>query len=71
MQFDLFEIKHVARQNIQIPMFRNFQNKEGLGLGGRGPIFSIKREGLLKIGGGYFLKKGVSLIFIITSPFQC
>ena len=37
-----------------------------------GQIFSIKRQELVKYGlGEVVLKKGVSLIFILTSPFQC
>ena len=35
-------------------------------------FFSIKRQELVKYGlGEVVLKKGVSLIFILTSPFQC
>ena len=58
MQFDLFEIKHVARQNIQIPMFQNFQNKEGWGVGGRGSNFFNKKGGIVKNRWWLFFKKG-------------
>ena len=66
MQFDLFEIKHqCCLSKYTDSNALKFKKKRGLG----GAIFSIKWEGLL-IGGGYFLKREVSLIFILTSPFQ-
>ena len=53
-------------------VFEIFEERGGSG--GRGQIFPIKRE-FGKIGGGggwgVVLKKGVSLIFILTNPFWC
>ena len=50
---------------LPLRVFEIFKKKQG-----RGPIFFHKKWVVSKIG-GYFKKGGVSLIFILTSPFQC
>ena len=47
----------------------NFFEKRGRGEGGSD--FSYKKGAVGKIGGKVVLKKGVSLIFVLSNPYQC